>query len=396
MSLSNGRSYLAIPGPSVMPDAVLQAMHRAAPNIYSGELPDMMPGIVADLKRVARTEHSVAIYIGNGHAVWEAALANTLSRGDRVLMPGTGSFGHGWADLAERLHITVDRIDFGKHQPVNLDTLRGALAKDTEHTIKAILAVHTDTSTSIKNDIKGMRAVLDDLNHPALLMVDCMASLGCDPFEMDAWGADVMTAGSQKGLMTPPGLGFVFFNDRADLARETADLASSYWDWRPRANPEFFYQFSCGTAPTHHFYGLRAALDIIHGEGIENVWTRHHRLAQSVWAAAEAWGKGGSMALNVSDPVYRSHSVTTLSLGGSTADDLQNWITENTGVTLGIGLGMAEGRHVSPGHFRIGHMGHVNAHMVLGMLGSIDLALKALGVDHGAGAVEAATRSLAG
>ncbi|MEM7521275.1 MAG: alanine--glyoxylate aminotransferase family protein, partial [Pseudomonadota bacterium] len=172
-NLSHGRAYLAIPGPSVMPDAVLQAMHRAAPNIYAGELVDMMPGLVRDLKAVARTQHHVAMYIGNGHAAWEASLANVVAPGERVLVVATGRFAHGWGLTATSLGIEVETLDFGKTSPINLDEVQTALAADDAHQIKAVLAVHVDTSTSIRNDIAGLRAALDAAGHPALLMADC-------------------------------------------------------------------------------------------------------------------------------------------------------------------------------------------------------------------------------
>ena len=264
-----GREYLAIPGPSVMPDAVLRAMHRAAPNIYEGALVEMAAGIVPDLRAVARTSGHVAMYIGNGHAAWEAALANTIAPGDLVLVPATGRFGHGWADMAQGLGAETQIIDFGKSSPVDPGRVAEALRADTAHRIKAVLAVHVDTSTSILNDISALRDVLDAEGHPALLMADCIASLGCDRFEMDAWGVDVMVTGSQKGLMVPPGMAFVFFNDKAAEARAAMPRVSRYWDWTPRANPQEFYQYWNGTAPTHHLHGLRVALDMIHDEGIE-------------------------------------------------------------------------------------------------------------------------------
>ena len=259
MTLANGLSYLAIPGPSVMPERVLMAMHRAAPNIYAGELPDMMPELLGGLKHVARTEHQATIYIANGHGVWEASIANTLAPGDRVLVPANGSFAHGWAEVARLLGVETEIIDFGKRSAFDLGRIAEHLDADRDHRIKAVLAVHTDTSTGIRNDIKAIRETIDSVQHPALLMADCMASLGCDRFEMDAWGVDVMVAGSQKGLMTPPGMGFVFFNDRAQATHAVLPRVSYYWDWEQRANPDLFYQYFAGTAPTHHLYGLREA-----------------------------------------------------------------------------------------------------------------------------------------
>ncbi len=397
MTLAHGRHTLAIPGPSVMPDRVLAAMHRPSPNIYAGELVEMTHGLVPDLKAVARTRHHVAIYIGNGHAVWEASLANVLSRGDRVLVPATGRFGHGWGEMARRLGVEVEILDFGKRDPIDLARFEERMAADEDHAIKAILAVQTDTSTSVRNDIAGLRAALDRAGHPALLMSDCIACLGCDEFHMDDWGVDVMVAGSQKGLMTPPGLGFVWFNPRADEARERADCVTHYWDWRPRANPEEYYQYFDGTAPTHHLYGLREALDmLLHEEGLEAAWRRHEKLARAVWAAFEAWGQGGPVELNVANPACRSHAVTSVRIGSPHGTALRDWLSEKAGVTLGIGLGMAPpGDPAWHGFFRVGHMGHVNAHMIMGTLGAIEAGMKALGLPYGPGALSAAADVLA-
>jgi len=397
MSLANGRPYLAIPGPSIMPEEVLRAMHRAAPNIYEGDLIEMTAGLIPDLRYVARSEGHVAIYIANGHGAWEAALANVIAPGERVLIPATGRFGHGWAEVAEGQGIAVDMLDFGKRAPVDLNRLEDALRADKAHEIRAVLATHVDTSTSVRNDIAGMRAVLDAVGHPALLMADCIASLACDRFEMDAWGVDVMVAGSQKGLMVPPGLSFVFFSDKAAEARRRMDRVSRYWDWTNRADPQMFYQYFGGTAPTHHLFGLRAALDLIRGEGIEAIWARHETLARAIWAACETWGQTGPLELNIADADLRSRAVTALRIGAPHGSALRRWVQDNAGVTLGIGLGMAEpGDPAWHGFFRIGHMGHVNAHMILGALGAIESGLIALDVPHGAGGMAAAARVIAG
>ncbi|WP_027244377.1 pyridoxal-phosphate-dependent aminotransferase family protein [Leisingera daeponensis] len=392
-----GRSYLAIPGPSVIPDQVLQAMHRPSPNIYAGELVEMTATLIPGLRRVARTQHQVAIYISNGHGAWEAALQNTLQPGDKVLVPSSGRFAIGWAEMAEGLGIETEILDSGNHAPWDMDRIAAALAADTGHRIKAVLGVHVDTSSSIRNDVAALRRALDAAGHPALLMADCIASLGCDRFEMDAWGVDVMVTACQKGLMVPAGMGFVFFNTRAAEARRALPRISRYWDWEPRANPEEFYQYFGGTAPTHHLYGLRAALDMIHAEGMEAVWARHARLAGAIWAACEAWGRDGPLKMNVPDRALRSHAVTALRIGSPLGTELRTWLEQNLGLTLGIGLGMAPPR--SPewhGFFRLGHMGHVNGHMIMGLLGGIETGLKALDIPHGGGALEAAATALAG
>ncbi|MGB7243588.1 MAG: aminotransferase class V-fold PLP-dependent enzyme [Sulfitobacter sp.] len=396
-NVSQGRSYLAIPGPSVIPDTVLNAMHQPAPNIYAGALIDMMPKLLDDLRKVARTKHNVAIYIGNGHAVWEAALANVIAPGEKVLVPSTGFFGHGWAHMAQGLGAQTEVLDFGTSDQMNLERISDALKLDKSHKIKAVLAVHVDTSSSVRNNIAGLRAALDDLGHPALLMVDCIASLACDRFEMDDWGVDVMVAACQKGLMVPPGVGFVFFNDRAADVRARLSRVSRYWDWAPRAAPEDFSQYWCGTAPTHHIFGLRAALDMIHAEGLEAVWHRHAVLARAIWAACNAWGQAGSLAMNIQNPKLRSHAVTALQLEAPQATALRDWVQTNLGLTLGVGLGMAAaGDPAWHGYFRLGHMGHVNGQMIMGLLGGIQTGLTALEIPHGSGALDAAANAIAG
>lgn len=396
--LSNGRHYLAIPGPSVMPDRVLQAMQQAAPNIYGGTLEKTVQSIVTDLKAVARTKHNAAIYICNGHGVWEAALSNVLQRGDKVLVLATGAFGLGWAEIAMRLGLKVEIIDFGKQSDIDTVQVQEALRADKSHEIKAVLATHVDTATSVKNDIAALRAAMDKAAHPALFMVDCIASLAVDRFEMDEWGVDVALGASQKGLMTPPGLGFLFFNDKADQVAKANESVSYYWDWQPRVNPERFYEYFAGTAPTHHLFALREALNmLVHEEGIKAAWARQEKLANTVWAAFDAWGQAGSLQMNIKDAAKRSHAVTALHMDAPDGTALRDWVCDNAGVTLGIGLGMAPpGDPACHGFFRLGHMGHLNAHMVLGSLGAIDAGLKALGIEHGDGALEAATKVVAG
>ncbi|SEL13989.1 alanine-glyoxylate transaminase / serine-glyoxylate transaminase / serine-pyruvate transaminase [Roseovarius nanhaiticus] len=395
-ALAGGRSYLAIPGPSVVPDRVLNAMHRASPNIYQGGLIDMVDTLIPDLKRVARTKAHVAIYIANGHGAWEAAFANTLAPGDRVLALICGRFGQGWAQMARDMGLDVEELDFGRASPIDPARVEAALRADKEGRIKAVLATHVDTSTSALSDMSALRAAMDAAGHPALLMADCIASFACDRFEMDEWGVDILVTGSQKGLMMPPGLGLVFFSEKAAQVRRGLARVSPYWDWTLRANPDEFYQYFFGTAPTHHLYGMRAALDMIHDEGVEAVWARHDRLARAIWAACEVWAEGGALKMNIIDPAQRSRAVTALSLPAPKASDLRAWLEANAGVTLGVGLGFAMPSEPAwHGYFRIGHMGHVNAHMVLGVLGSIEAGLAALDIPHGSGAVGAAAAVIA-
>lgn len=396
MSLSNGRHILAIPGPSVIPDQVLQAMHRAGPNIYAPEQWGLMSGIQSDLKKLAKTSHYCAMYIANGHGAWEAALANVLSAGDHVLVLATGRFAHGWAAMARSLGIEAEVIDFGLRSTIDLAKVQSALEADSSHRYRAVMAVHVDTATSVLNDTKALRDTIDKTGHPALFMVDCIASLGCDRFEMDNWGVDVMVAGCQKGLMTPPGMGFVFFNEKAALLRAEKSVVSAYWDWTMRSTPDEFYQYFGGTPPTHHLYGLRVALDMIHEEGVESVWNRHKVLATAICTAFDVWASDGPLELNIKESINRSCAVTAVRAGAPDGTRIRNWVYENAGVTLGIGLGMADSNDPEwHGYFRVGHMGHVNSHMVMGVLGSIDAALKALNIQHGGGALDAASTFIA-
>mgnify|MGYP002628103237 CR=1 FL=1 len=398
MSLSNGRSYLAIPGPSTMPDRVLAAMHRAAPNIYEGQLHELAASLWPDLRAVAGTVHNIAAYSGNGHAIWEAANANLFSRGERALVLATGAFGLGWAAAARAVGIDVDLLDFGTASPADFVRVEAVLRADKTRKIKAVLSTQVDTASSLRTDIAGLRAVMDATGHPALLAVDCIASLGCDEYRMDDWGVDVTLAASQKGLMTPPGMGFIWFSEKAREVCAKSDLRTPYWAWGPRADATEFAQLWNGTAPTHHLYGLREALTmILHEEGLANVWARHEALAQTVWAAFNAWGAGNpNIALNIADPKNRGRSVTAARFGAPHASALRKWCEQKAGVTLGIGLGMAHPDDPAyHGFLRVAHMGHVNAHMTLGAMASMDAGLKALGIAHGSGALEAAASVVA-
>ena len=394
MSLNFGREQLSIPGPSVMPDRVLAAMHRPSPNIYEGDLIKLTHSLFPDLKTVAQTKHSAAIYIANGHGAWEAAISNTCSRGDTILVLVTGRFGAGWAEMASELGVQTRILDFGMDADAESAVVTQTLKEDVDHVIKAVFTVQTDTASSVKNDIKALRKAIDEANHPALFFVDCIASLGCDKFEMDAWGVDVMVTGCQKGLMTPAGMSFVFFNDKSHVIHQRANLKTPYWDWEPRANPEVFYQHFCGTAPTHHLYGLREALNIlVHEEGIEAAWARHMTMSRAVWAAVEAWG---CLAVNIKEPSKRSQAVTTVLSKNDECGRLRHWCEHKAGLTLGIGLGLAEpGQKSWDNVMRIGHMGHMNPVMLMGALGTIDAGLKAMRIPHGPDALNAASSEIA-
>ena len=392
MTISSGQTYLAIPGPSVIPEEVLRSMHRSSPNIYEGELIEITGSLIPDLNYVARSSGHVAIYIANGHGVWEAALSNMVSIGDHILVLATGRFAHGWAEMARKMGVEVDILDFGKDKALDIHILNEKLKSEPKTKYKAILMTHVDTSTSVKNDIASVRKKLDEIGCPALLAVDCIASLACDRFEMDEWGVDVMVAACQKGLMVPPGIGFVFFNNRARERQKNLTNVSSYWDWEPRINPKRYYEYFCGTAPTHHIYGLRTALDMIKREEIEKTWKRHEILSRAIWAAIDRWSTEGDISLNVKSPSDRSHAVTSIRLGGKNGTSLRQWLQTKSGLTIGIGLGMSEPEDPhGDGFVRFGHMGHVNTQMVMALLGTVETGFRAIGYKHGNGALEAAS-----
>ena len=396
VSLSSGRDLFLTPGPSVMPDRVLSAMHQPAPNIYEGEMIGMTDSILSDLAELAGTKGKAALYICNGHGVWEAAISNLLGPGDKALFLNSGSFGASWAGIGLWMGVDVEEMDFGRTGPVDTQEVQGRLDADKDHRIKAVMAVHTDTASSVCNDIADIRKALDETGHPALLVVDTIASFGCDRYEMDAWGVDVTVTACQKGLMTPPGLGYLIFNHHAELASQKIAKRSPYWDWEPRIKPEVFYQRFCGTAPTHLLFAQRAALDMINEEGYETIWLRHAALARAVWTAVSAWGVAGPLQCNIKEEAYRSNAVTTIRADGHDMALMRQWCEREAGLVLGLGLGFdlpeyMDGRSV----FRIGHMGHLNPPMLLGALATIDASFKALDFPHGNGAVEAAASTLA-
>ena len=393
MTHTFGRDLFMTPGPSVIPDRVLNAMHKPAPNIYEGDLIDTVDGILQNLRKVARTTGDPTIYISNGHGVWEAALHNVVAPGETVLCLATGTFGNGWADTASAMGIETETLDFGTAARFNPQKVAEVLALDTAGEIKAVLATHTDTSSSVSNDIAGLRQAMDETGHSALLMVDCIASLGCEPFEMDEWGVDVMVAGCQKGLMTPPGMAFTFHNSKAAEVSARTPKTSPYWDWMPRTDPDRFYMRFAGTPPTHHLFGLDEALKmIVTEEGVENVLARHTKQAQAVWAAIDTWAQKGAIRCNVSNPEHRSTAVTTVVSDSVDLLPLQEWCKDQGGLVLGVGIGF--GDYEPHQIFRIGHMGHMNPVMLLGALSTIDAGLKALQIPHGSGAIEAAGRVL--
>jgi alanine-glyoxylate transaminase / serine-glyoxylate transaminase / serine-pyruvate transaminase len=385
MAVRAGRQFLAIPGPTNIPDEVLQAMHRPAVDIYSEPLIALTDSLLHDLSALFATSGKSYIYIANGHGAWEAALTNVLSKGDKVLVLESGMFALAWGDAAARLGVEIEVLQGDWRHAVPPEQVEARLRKDTGRPIKAILAVHIDTSTGILTDIAAIGDVIKAVGHDALFMVDAVASLGCVPFEMDAWGVDVAMSGSQKGLMTPPGLSFVAASDHANDAHQKAGLRTPYWDWTVR-DGESHYQKYAGTPPEQLIFALRRALDMLFEEGLDNVFLRHRLLAEAVRRAVSVWQKGKAIQLNVVEPGERSDAVTTVLLNnGCDPRLLIDYCNIKCGVALGRGLGKLNSKA-----FRIAHMGHINAPMVLGTLGVIEMALGALRIAHGTGGVDAA------
>ena len=389
MSVANGRQFLSIPGPTNIPDSVLQAMMRPAVDIYTGPLIAITDRLLADLKTIFRTKGQTFIYAANGHGGWEAALSNVLSRGDDVLVLESGRFALGWGEMASVMGAHVERLPGEWHRAVDPRAVEARLAKDKAHKIKAVLVVQIDTASGVGNDISAIRKAMDAARHPALLMVDCVASLGCMRFEMDAWGVDVAMAGSQKGLMAPPGLAFVAANPRALEAHKGANMKTHYWDWTFRQGPEH-YQKYCGTPPEHLLFAQRAALDILMEEGLEQAWKRHDLLARATHAAIAKWSEGQVVSFNIAEASQRASSITNVRMKDVNTHLITDYTRDKCGVTLGLGIGGYDGKA-----FRVAHMGHTNAPMVIGTLGAIEMALQAHKIPHGSGGVSAAVECLA-
>ena len=385
MSVSRGRDFLALPGPTTVPHDVLQAMQRPAVDIYGEELTAVTDTCLDDLRRVFSTEQGrTYIYIANGHGAWEAALSNVLSRGDKVLALESGRFAVGWGEMAEALGVEVEVLAEQPRRAVSAEALEARLRADEAGEIKAILVVQVDTASGVVNDIPALGRAIRASGHDALFMVDVIASLGSMPFEMDDWGIDVAVAGAQKGLMMTPGLSFIAAGEKALAAHADAGLRTRYWDWTVREG-DLHYMKYCGTPPVHLLFGLRKSLDMLLEEGLENAFRRHALLAGATQAAVGRWCEAGVLAFNIPEPAERSPTVTTILLDDPALSRLLDWCWEVCNVSLGIGLGPLGGHA-----FRIAHMGHVNAPMMLGTLGAIETGLAALDIPHGKGGVSAA------
>jgi alanine-glyoxylate transaminase / serine-glyoxylate transaminase / serine-pyruvate transaminase len=385
MAVRAGREFLAIPGPTNMPDEVLRAMHRPALDIYSDQMLELTDSLLRDLSRLFATKGKSYIYIANGHGAWEAVISNVLSRGDKILVLESGRFAVGWGNAAAAMGADVEVLKGDWRRAVRPAEVEARLREDKEHKIKAILVVQIDTASGAVNDIEAIGKAIKASGHPALYMVDTVASLGCMPFQMDAWGIDVAMSGSQKGLMTPPGLSFVAINDRAREVHKTAGMRTPYWDWTERDGSEHYSKYA-GTAPVHLLFALRQAIDMLFEEKLENAFLRHHLLGEAVRRAVGVWSEGQVLGFNITEASERSDTVTTVVMSnGHDPVALQTYCKEKCGVVLGTGIGELRGQA-----FRIAHMGHINAPMILGTLGVIEVGLQALNIPHGKGGTEAA------
>ncbi len=386
MTYPSGRHFLQIPGPTNVPDRILRAM--AAPTIdHRGpEFARLVHALLDGLKAVFKTSGPVLIYPSSGTGAWEAALSNTLSPGDRVLMFETGHFAILWRDMASRLGLDVAFVSGDWRSGVNADVVESRLAEDRDHVIKAVAVVHNETSTGVTSRVGEVRRALDRAGHPALLLVDTISSLASIDFRMDEWGVDVTVGCSQKGLMLPPGLGFNAISEKALAACESARLARSYWDWRPMLenNAAGFFPY---TPATNLLYGLREALQMLEEEGLDNVFARHDRHAEATRRAVRTWG----LELLCVNPAEYSSSLTAVLMPkGHDADAFRGAVLDRFNMSLGTGLGRVKGRV-----FRIGHLGNLNDLSLAGTLSGIEMGLTLAAVPHQAGGVSAALAYLA-
>ncbi|MEL7153707.1 MAG: aminotransferase class V-fold PLP-dependent enzyme [Pseudomonadota bacterium] len=382
-----GRHFLQIPGPSAVPERILRAIYQ---QVIDHRGPDFGPlGLkcLNGMKRIFKTDSTVVIYPASGTGAWEAALVNTCSPGDKVLMFETGHFASLWHKLASRVGLDAHVIESDWRAGANAEAIHDALKADTGHTIHAVCVVHNETSTGCTSQIAKVRKAIDDAGHPALLFVDTISGLASAEFRMDEWGVDVTVSGSQKGLMLPPGLSFNAFSTKALEAHKKAACPRAYWDWSdmmgPNANGYFPY-----TNATNMLYGLAEAIDMLEEEGLDNVFARHQRHAKATRAACQAWG------LEVQCTVEAEHSpvLTTVRMPeGHSADAFRSVVLDRFDMSLGSGLSK-----VADKVFRIGHLGDFNDLMLMGTLSGVEMGLGIAGVPHQKGGCDAAMRMLEG
>ncbi|HET7525209.1 MAG TPA: aminotransferase class V-fold PLP-dependent enzyme [Burkholderiaceae bacterium] len=386
-----GRRFLHSPGPTPLPDAVLHAMSVQPMDLGDPRVDANIDACERGLKRLLHTAAAeLFLYASNGHGVWEAVIENLAVPSQALLVAGTGHFSESWAVQAEALGRRIVRTPWREGWPIDAAAIEQALRDDRGHEIQAVLAVHTDTASGVTSDLVAMRRAIDAARHPALLVADVVASLGAAPFAMDALGVDVAVGASQKGLMCPPGVGFIAVNAKAMAHAERCPAPRFYWDWVRRRH-ELSYRKFCGTPPQNLLFGLEAALELIFGEGLEAVWARHARLAGAVHAAVEGWRTGGRMDFFAQDPASRSVSVTTIAVQpGIDIDALRGVARERFQVAIAGGLGPMTGRA-----FRIGHLGDSNPAVILGAIAGVEAALRSLGIAVGEGGVQRAVQFLA-
>ena len=387
MSKQSGRHFLQIPGPTNIPDRVLRAISQPIIDHRGPEFALLGHEVLAGLRPIFQTEQPVIIYPASGSGAWEAALVNTLSPGNKVLMCETGHFSFLWQQIANRLGVETEIIETDWRHGADADTVGEALAEDDAHEIKAVCIVHNETSTGVVSNIEAVRRVIDAAQHPALLMVDTISSLASIDYRMDEWGVDVTVAGSQKGLMLPPGLSFNAISEKALAASKDAELPKSYWSWDDmlRANKSGFFPY---TPATNLLYGLRESISMLGEQGLENVFARHTRHAVATRLAVQAWG----LDVVCADPDGHSGSLTAVMMpAGHSADNLRDVILDSLDMSLGTGLG-----RLADKVFRIGHLGDFSDLMLTGTLSGVEMGLRIAGVPHETGGVQAALNNLAG
>ena len=388
MSRQSGRHFLQIPGPTNVPDRILRAIDGPTIDHRGPEFVALTKGVLQDIRSIFKTESHVIVYSGSGTGAWEAALVNTMSPGDQVLMYETGQFATLWRNLAEKLGLEPVYIEGDWRHGVDAAAIEARLAEDKQHRIKAVCVVHNDTATGITSNVPAVRKAMDAAKHPALLMADTVSSLGAIDFRHDEWGVDVTIGGSQKGLMLPPGLSFNAVSGKAlAVSKASGGLPRSYWDWEDMlaSNKGGMFPYTPGT---NLLYGLREAIDMLHEEGLENVFARHARHGEATRRAVVGWG----LELQSVVPSEHSNAVTTIRMPeGNSADTFRKVVLDNFNMSLGSGLGKVAGKV-----FRIGHLGDFNDLMLAGALCGVEMGLGLAGVPHKTGGVTAAMDYLSG
>ncbi len=383
--IHTGRHFLQIPGPTNCPDRILRAMDRPIIDHRGPEFKELSMEVLEGLRPVFKTSGPVLMYPGSGSGGWEAAIVNTLSPGDRVLMFEVGQFADLWRRMAEKFGLAVDFVPGNWRRGADLNLAEARLAADAAHQIKAVMVVHNETSTGAVSHIPELRRIMDRLRHPALFIVDAISSLGAMDFRHDEWGVDVTVVGSQKGLMLPPGLNFNAVSEKALRANQSARMPRAYWDWQ-----DMLKQIQAGFFPytpaTGLLYGLRESLRMLNEEGLENVFRRHDRHAAATRAAVQAWG----LEIVCEAPEDYSSTLTAVyTPQGHHADALRKLILDNFDMSLGAGLGKLQGKA-----FRIGHLGSFNDLQLIGTLGGVEMGLRLAGLPHRDGGVLAAMDQL--